>query len=79
MFLKDPVCSRVLDKVLEVSARRALRALYRQHFRGQLRALAGHGVANFTLQRLIGAAPPKLVSGATGAGGEWGGGVGGLG
>ncbi|EMP30571.1 Pumilio domain-containing protein C14orf21 [Chelonia mydas] len=43
VFLKDPVCSRVLDKVLEVSARRALRALYRQHFRGQLRALAGHG------------------------------------
>ncbi|XP_038225647.1 nucleolar protein 9 isoform X1 [Dermochelys coriacea] len=61
VFLKDPVCSRVLDKVLEVSARRALRVLYRQHFRGQLRALAGHGVANFTLQRLIGAAPPKLL------------------
>uniref|UniRef100_A0A452GQK8 Uncharacterized protein n=1 Tax=Gopherus agassizii TaxID=38772 RepID=A0A452GQK8_9SAUR len=63
VFLKDPVCSRVLDKVLEVSEPRALRLLYRQHFRGQLRALAGHGVANFTLQRLLGAAPPKLVSG----------------
>ncbi|XP_065270620.1 nucleolar protein 9 [Emys orbicularis] len=61
VFLKDPICSRVLDKVLEVSEPRALRALYRQHFRGQLRALAGHGVANFTLQRLIGAASPKLL------------------
>uniref|UniRef100_A0A8C0IMQ5 NOP9 nucleolar protein n=1 Tax=Chelonoidis abingdonii TaxID=106734 RepID=A0A8C0IMQ5_CHEAB len=61
VFLKDSVCSRVLDKVLEVSEPRALRLLYRQHFRGQLRALAGHGVANFTLQRLIGAAPPKLL------------------
>ncbi|XP_074838315.1 nucleolar protein 9 [Carettochelys insculpta] len=61
VFLKDPTCSRVLDKVLEVSEPRALRTLYRQHFRGQLRALAGHGVANFTLQRLIGAAPPKLL------------------
>lgn len=61
VFLKDPTSSRVLDKVLEVSERRVLRALYRQHFRGQLRALAGHGVANFTLQRLIGAASPKLL------------------
>ncbi|XP_050774896.1 nucleolar protein 9 isoform X2 [Gopherus flavomarginatus] len=61
VFLKDAVCSRVLDKVLEVSEPRALRLLYRQHFRGQLRALAGHGVANFTLQRLLGAAPPKLL------------------
>ncbi|KAG6921353.1 NOP9 nucleolar protein [Chelydra serpentina] len=68
VFLKDPVCSRVLDKVLEVSEGRALRALYRQHFRGQLRALAGHGVANFTLQRLIGAAPPKLLGKCGGAG-----------
>ncbi|XP_067389176.1 nucleolar protein 9 [Emydura macquarii macquarii] len=61
VFLKDPTCSRVLDKVLEVSEPPALRALYRQHFRGQLQALAGHRVANFTLQRLIGAAPPKLL------------------
>ncbi|XP_006259794.1 nucleolar protein 9 isoform X2 [Alligator mississippiensis] len=61
VFLKDPTCSRVLDKVLEVSEPRALRMLYRHHFQGQLQVLAGHGVANFTVQHLIAAAPCKML------------------
>ncbi|XP_048374172.1 nucleolar protein 9 [Sphaerodactylus townsendi] len=61
VFLKDATCSRVLDKVLEVSAPKALRSFYKVHVKGQLQALATHPVANFTLQRLIQAAPPKLL------------------
>lgn len=36
--------------------------LYRHHFQGQLQVLAGHGVANFTVQHLIAAAPCKMVN-----------------
>uniref|UniRef100_A0A8D2LK43 NOP9 nucleolar protein n=1 Tax=Varanus komodoensis TaxID=61221 RepID=A0A8D2LK43_VARKO len=61
VFLKDVTCSRVLDKVLEVSAPKALRAFYKAHVKGQLRVLAVHEVANFTLQRLIQAASRKLL------------------
>ncbi|KAL8177162.1 UNVERIFIED_CONTAM: hypothetical protein K2H54_042722 [Gekko kuhli] len=61
VFLKDATCSRVLDKVLEVSDPKALRAFYKAHVKGQLQALATHPVANFTLQRLIQAAPRKLL------------------
>lgn len=61
VFLKDPTCSRILDKVLEVSDAKALRSFYKVHVKGQLRALSAHKVANFTLQRLIHAASRKLV------------------
>nr|XP_060635947.1 nucleolar protein 9 [Anolis sagrei ordinatus] len=61
VFLKDATCSRVLDKVLEVSNPKALRSFYKAHVKGQLRVLAEHGVANFTLQRLIQAASRKLL------------------
>nr|XP_056719573.1 nucleolar protein 9 [Euleptes europaea] len=61
VFLKDATCSRVLDKVLEVSSPKALRSFYRVHVKGQLQALAAHQVANFTLQRLIQAASCKLL------------------
>ncbi|XP_077169788.1 nucleolar protein 9 [Paroedura picta] len=61
VFLKDATCSRVLDKVLEVSDAKALRSFYKVHVKGQLRVLAVHPVANFTLQRLIQAAPRKLL------------------
>ncbi|XP_054848623.1 nucleolar protein 9 isoform X2 [Eublepharis macularius] len=61
VFLKDATCSRVLDKVLEVSDAKALRSFYKVHVKGQLQVLATHQVANFTLQRLIQAAPPKLL------------------
>lgn len=63
MFLKDATCSRVLDKVLEVSGPKALRVFYKAHMKGQLQMLAAHEVANFTLQRLLQAASCKLVSG----------------
>ncbi|XP_053118829.1 nucleolar protein 9 isoform X2 [Hemicordylus capensis] len=61
VFLKDATCSRVLDKVLEVSDPKALRSFYKDHVKGQLQVLASHGVANFTLQRLIQAASCKLL------------------
>ncbi|XP_063157699.1 nucleolar protein 9 isoform X2 [Candoia aspera] len=61
VFLKDATCSRVLDKVLEVSDVKALRSFYRAHVKGQLRVLSVHKVANFTLQRLIQAASCKLL------------------
>ncbi|XP_066484733.1 nucleolar protein 9 [Tiliqua scincoides] len=61
VFLKDATCSRVLDKVLEVSDPKALRAFYKAHVKGQLQVLAAHKVANFTLQRLIQAASCKLL------------------
>ncbi|KAH0626151.1 hypothetical protein JD844_000944 [Phrynosoma platyrhinos] len=61
VFLKDATCSRVLDKVLEVSDPKALRSFYKAHIKGQLRVLAEHGMANFTLQRLIQAASRKLL------------------
>ncbi|XP_058039274.1 nucleolar protein 9 [Ahaetulla prasina] len=61
VFLKDATCSRVLDKVLEVSGVKALRSFYKAHVKGQLRVLAAHKVANFTLQRLIQAASRKLL------------------
>ncbi|XP_070810387.1 nucleolar protein 9 [Pituophis catenifer annectens] len=61
VFLKDVTCSRVLDKVLEVSDVKALRSFYKAHVKGQLRVLAAHKVANFTLQRLIQAASRKLL------------------
>ncbi|XP_042328037.1 nucleolar protein 9 [Sceloporus undulatus] len=61
VFLKDATCSRALDKVLEVSDPKALRSFYKAHVKGQLRVLAEHGVANFTLQRLIQAASRKLL------------------
>ncbi|XP_061444969.1 nucleolar protein 9 isoform X2 [Rhineura floridana] len=61
VFLKDKTCSRVLDKVLEVSDPKALRSFYKAHVKGQLRVLAAHKVANFTLQRLIQAASGKLL------------------
>ncbi|XP_033025358.1 nucleolar protein 9 isoform X3 [Lacerta agilis] len=61
VFLKDATCSRVLDKVLEVSDRKALLSFYKAHMKGQLHALAAHKVANFTLQRLIQAASRKLL------------------
>ncbi|KAM3823878.1 nucleolar protein 9 isoform 2-T3 [Vipera latastei] len=61
VFLKDPTCSRILDKVLEVSDAKALRSFYKVHVKGQLRALSAHKVANFTLQRLIHAASRKLL------------------
>ncbi|XP_072833205.2 nucleolar protein 9 [Pogona vitticeps] len=62
VFLKDATCSRVLDKVLEVSDRKALLSFYKAHVKGQLQVLAVHKVANFTLQRLIRAASPKLLA-----------------
>nr|XP_020666133.1 nucleolar protein 9 [Pogona vitticeps] len=62
VFLKDAMCSRVLDKVLEVSDRKALLSFYKAHVKGQLQVLAVHKVANFTLQRLIRAASPKLLA-----------------
>ncbi|XP_060112304.1 nucleolar protein 9-like [Heteronotia binoei] len=61
VFLKDATCSRVLDKVLEVSDPKGLCSFYKVHVKGQLRDLAVHPVANFTLQRLIRAAPRKLL------------------
>ncbi|XP_028557492.2 nucleolar protein 9 isoform X4 [Podarcis muralis] len=61
VFLKDATCSRVLDKVLEVSDRKALLSFYKAHMKGQLHILAAHKVANFTLQRLIQAASRKLL------------------
>ncbi|XP_013909236.1 PREDICTED: nucleolar protein 9, partial [Thamnophis sirtalis] len=61
VFLKDATCSRVLDKVLEVSDAKVLRSFYKAHVKGQLRALSAHKVANFTLQRLIQAASRKLL------------------
>ncbi|XP_053218767.1 nucleolar protein 9 isoform X4 [Podarcis raffonei] len=61
VFLKDATCSRVLDKVLEVSDRKALLSFYKAHMKGQLHVLAAHKVANFTLQRLIQAASRKLL------------------
>ncbi|XP_062993391.1 LOW QUALITY PROTEIN: nucleolar protein 9 [Elgaria multicarinata webbii] len=61
VFLKDATCSRVLDKVLEVSEPKALRSFYKAHVKGQLQVLAAHEVANFTLQRLIQAASRKLL------------------
>ncbi|XP_039193762.1 nucleolar protein 9 [Crotalus tigris] len=61
VFLKDATCSRVLDKVLEVSDAKALRSFYKVHVKGQLRVLSAHKVANFTLQRLIQAASRKLL------------------
>ncbi|KAJ7313168.1 hypothetical protein JRQ81_004442 [Phrynocephalus forsythii] len=62
VFLKDATCSRVLDKVLEVSDRKTLLSFYKAHIKGQLQVLAVHKVANFTLQRLIRAASPKLLA-----------------
>ncbi|KAJ6653094.1 hypothetical protein lerEdw1_010180 [Lerista edwardsae] len=61
VFLKDATCSRVLDKVLEVSDAKALRSFYKAHVKGHLPVLAAHKVANFTLQRLIQAASCKLL------------------
>ncbi|CAI5791424.1 nucleolar protein 9 [Podarcis lilfordi] len=61
VFLKDATCSRVLDKVLEVSDRKALLSFYKAHMKGQLHVLAAHKVANYTLQRLIQAASRKLL------------------
>ncbi|XP_007444396.1 nucleolar protein 9, partial [Python bivittatus] len=61
VFLKDATCSRVLDKVLEVSDAKALRSFYKAHVKGQLRVLSAHKVANFTLQRLIQTASRKLL------------------
>uniref|UniRef100_A0A8C5RPZ1 NOP9 nucleolar protein n=1 Tax=Laticauda laticaudata TaxID=8630 RepID=A0A8C5RPZ1_LATLA len=61
VFLKDATCSRVLDKVLEVSEVKALRSFYKTHIKGQLHVLSAHKVANFTLQRIIQAASRKLL------------------
>ncbi|XP_070584169.1 nucleolar protein 9 isoform X2 [Erythrolamprus reginae] len=61
VFLKDATCSRVLDKVLEVSDAKALRKFYKGHVKGQLCVLSAHKVANFTVQRLIQAASRKLL------------------
>ncbi|XP_066465128.1 nucleolar protein 9 isoform X1 [Eleutherodactylus coqui] len=61
VFLKDETCSRLLEKILEVSEKKQLRRLFKAHFEGQLQALAAHPIANFTVQRLIRAIQTKKL------------------
>ncbi|KAJ8272600.1 hypothetical protein GJAV_G00091150 [Gymnothorax javanicus] len=55
VFLKDQSCSRLIEKVLQVSHKALLRDIYKNHLRGQLVNLAIHPIANFPVQRLTAA------------------------
>ncbi|KAJ8336525.1 hypothetical protein SKAU_G00377450 [Synaphobranchus kaupii] len=55
VFVKDQACSRLIEKVLQLSHKALLRNIYRNHLRGQLVNLAIHPIANFPIQRLTAA------------------------
>ncbi|XP_061111725.1 nucleolar protein 9 [Conger conger] len=55
VFLKDQACSRLIEKIIQVSHKGLLRDLYKSHLRGQLVNLAVHPIANFPVQRLTAA------------------------
>ncbi|XP_035286252.1 nucleolar protein 9 [Anguilla anguilla] len=55
VFLKDQACSRLIEKVLQVSHKALLRDVYKNHLKGQLVNLAVHPIANFPVQRLTAA------------------------
>uniref|UniRef100_UPI00398E3D70 nucleolar protein 9-like n=1 Tax=Pristiophorus japonicus TaxID=55135 RepID=UPI00398E3D70 len=61
VFLKDKTSSHLLENIIQVSDKKLFRRLYKLHFRGQLVPLALHQVANFTVQRLVEAAPSQKL------------------
>ncbi|KAE8588556.1 hypothetical protein XENTR_v10022611 [Xenopus tropicalis] len=61
VFLKDETSSRLLERILEVSEKKQLRRVFKAHFQGQLRALAAHPIANYTVQRLLSAVQTKKL------------------
>ncbi|XP_077115398.1 nucleolar protein 9 [Ranitomeya variabilis] len=61
VFLKDETSSRLFEKILEVSEQKQLHRLFKAQFKGQLRELSAHPIANYTVQRLISAIQKKKV------------------
>ncbi|KAM4014420.1 nucleolar protein 9 isoform 1-T2 [Anomaloglossus baeobatrachus] len=61
VFLKDETSSRLFEKILEVSEQKQLNRLYKAQFKGQLRELSAHPIANYTVQRLIRAIQSKKL------------------
>ncbi|XP_043914285.1 nucleolar protein 9 [Protopterus annectens] len=57
IFLKDHSTSHLLEKVLEAADKKLFKKLYKCHLKGHLLSLSLHEVANFTVQRVISAAP----------------------
>ncbi|KAL6468099.1 hypothetical protein MHYP_G00237760 [Metynnis hypsauchen] len=55
VFMKDRVCSRLIQTVFQFSSKVQLRDIYMNHLRKQLMPLALHEFANFTIQTLIAA------------------------
>ncbi|KAL7842237.1 hypothetical protein SRHO_G00239260 [Serrasalmus rhombeus] len=53
VFMKDKVCSRLIQTVFQFSSKVQLRDTYKNHLRKQLMPLALHEFANFTIQTLI--------------------------
>ncbi|XP_073495501.1 nucleolar protein 9 isoform X2 [Phyllobates terribilis] len=61
VFLKDETSSRLFEKILEVSEPKQLQRLFKTQFKGQLRELSAHPIANYTVQRLIRAIQSKKL------------------
>ncbi|KAM4690068.1 nucleolar protein 9 [Rhinophrynus dorsalis] len=61
LFLKDETSSRLLERILEVSEKKQLRRLFKNHFQGQLQTLTAHPIANYTVQRLLSAVQTKKL------------------
>ncbi|KAG8449978.1 hypothetical protein GDO86_016602, partial [Hymenochirus boettgeri] len=61
VFLKDETSSRLLERILEVSDKKQLRRVFKNHFQAQLHTLSAHPIANYTVQRLIGATQTKKL------------------
>ncbi|NXJ87127.1 NOP9 protein, partial [Trogon melanurus] len=59
--LRDPQASRLLEAAVTVAGPRRLREIFRTHFKGRLRGVASHRVANHGLQRLLDHAPDDVV------------------
>ncbi|NXC49618.1 NOP9 protein, partial [Penelope pileata] len=59
--LEDAEQGRVLEAALAVAVPQQLRELFQDHFRGRLRGVACHRLANHGLQRLLDHAPSDVV------------------
>ncbi|KAM9322424.1 nucleolar protein 9 [Pholidichthys leucotaenia] len=55
VFLKDQASSRLMETIIQLSPKRLLRELYKNHLKGRLVDLALHPIANFPIQRLTAA------------------------